>query len=267
MPFAKTSTLLLALFSGFAALVLNAVAVGSPYWTQTDFTGSVRNYYVNETADNPVPVLIRNRGLWLYCGFVLNPNYTADFSTEDIIPSAQSSQEPLDALVECVVYNFTSSIKPNAPGATYLSIRFYTEKCAAIIACAALAMQFCAAMTSIQGTWTMLTVLFTDCGIMFLIGAVFSLMSSLCFMISFTYGTHQVPAAFPPLPTGYVLNYSWSFFIAWGSFALTVLSGTLYLLIARAWHLEEVWVKAEVEKPGGKKEETVSSRRKLMGKL
>ncbi len=99
MAFAKTSTLLLALFSGFAALVLNAVAVGSPYWTQTNFSGSVRNYYINGTVENPVPVLIRNRGLWLFCGFVLNANYTGDFSVEDV--STPSSQEPLDG--KCLV--------------------------------------------------------------------------------------------------------------------------------------------------------------------
>ena len=96
MAFAKTSTLLLALFSGFAALVLNAVAVGTPFWTQANFNGSVRNYYnyaSNGTAfSGPIPLLIRNRGLWIFCGYVLNVNYTADVIGDE----GYDSQEPLD---------------------------------------------------------------------------------------------------------------------------------------------------------------------------
>ncbi|XP_022092676.1 uncharacterized protein LOC110980368 isoform X2 [Acanthaster planci] len=174
----------------------------------------------------------------------------------------------LRALVECDSYNFTLGISADAPGATYFSVQFYLEKCACVIACAALGMEFFGAMTSIQGTWTMLTVLFTDSGIMFLIGAFFHLLSILFFMVSFIYGTNEVPEAFSPFPPGYQLNYAWSFFLAWASFGLTFLSGTLYLLIARAWQQEEVWEAVQAEKPGAnKKEETVSSRRKLMGKL
>ncbi|XP_038064552.1 uncharacterized protein LOC119734964 [Patiria miniata] len=264
MPFAKTSTLLLALFAGFVGLILGAVSIGTPYWTQSTYSGPVRTYFMSNGTMLPQPpprMLIRNRGLWVFCHYLLNVNYT-DYG------EVTESDEPEDAFVECEAYNFTSSIKASAPGASYLSVRFYMEKSACVIACAALMMQFCAAMTSLQGTWTMLTVLFTDSGIMFLIGAFFNLLSTLFFMVSFIYGTNEVPEVLPPFPTGYQLNYSWSFFLAWASFGLTLLSGTLYLLIARAWHQEEVWVRAVLEKPGAnKKEETMSSRRKLMGKL
>ena len=77
------------------------------------------------------------------------------------------------------------------------------EKCSAVIACAALGMQFCAAMTSIQGTWTMLTVLFTDCGIMFLIGGRLPvLMTHLCQLLSPLMPTHAIECGFSALGLG-----------------------------------------------------------------
>lgn len=89
------------------------------------------------------------------------------------------------------------------------------------------------------------------------------------FMISFSYETTEVTPEMLPVPDDYSLQYGWSFYLAWMAFALTTVSGMLYLLIARAWHMQEIWAQPmKIEKGNtSKKEESFSYRGKLMPKL
>ena len=87
------------------------------------------------------------------------------------------------------------------------------------------------------------------------------------FMISFAYETNEVDEILQ-YPKDYVLQYGWSFYLAWMAFALTTVSGLLYLLIARAWHMQEIWAQpVKQEKGNASKEESFSYRGKLMPKL
>lgn len=144
---------------------------------------------------------------------------------------------------------------------------YYSEKTAAIVACVCVGLQFCGFLTSVQGAWTMMTVLFTDCGIMYLFAAIKGLLCMTLFMISFAYETNEVDEILQ-YPDDYVLQYGWSFYLAWMAFGLTTVSGFLYLLIARAWHMQEVWAQPiKQEKGNTSKEESFSYRGKLMPKL
>ena len=60
------------------------------------------------------------------------------------------------------------------------------------------------------------------------------------FMISFSYETNQVDKLVR-FPDDYNLRYGWSFYLAWMAFILITASGLLYLLIARAWHMQGIW--------------------------
>ena len=68
MAISKTSTLLVALFTGFVSLLLQTIALSTDYWTCSTFQGSVREFYThNNSVIDPPRSLVRNRGLWRVC--------------------------------------------------------------------------------------------------------------------------------------------------------------------------------------------------------
>lgn len=82
MAISKTSTLMVALVTGFISLLLQTLALSTDFWTCSTFTGpakSVEEYYtINRTIMVERPRgLIKNRGLWRMCHFI----HTIDNST------------------------------------------------------------------------------------------------------------------------------------------------------------------------------------------
>ena len=75
----KTAILLMGLFTGFISLVLQGVSLGTEYWFVGTVQGQVKDYYgSNETISlEEIPVLVRNRGLFSFCGYYYDTNISS----------------------------------------------------------------------------------------------------------------------------------------------------------------------------------------------
>ncbi|XP_063961239.1 transmembrane protein 178A-like [Lytechinus pictus] len=127
-----------------------------------------------------------------------------------------------------------------------------------------LGLQLCGVLTSWQAAWTVITVLFTDCGTMFMFGSLMGLTSLLLVIASHQYEINERPSVLPPFPEDYALDYSWSFYLSWASLGLCIASGIMFLMVARQWHLEEVWFKKSLEEEKKRLPQQRYSRSKLI---
>ncbi|KAJ8037810.1 hypothetical protein HOLleu_18716 [Holothuria leucospilota] len=125
----------------------------------------------------------------------------------------------------------------------WCGLQYGLDRAASGFACVCLGLQLCAVLTSVQAAYTTLPVLFTDCGVMFLFGAFFQLVCMVLFMISMSVVAFERPRDLNDIPKDYTLDYSWSFYLGWGSFLFSLVTGIAYLLLSRAWETEEVWLK------------------------
>ncbi|XP_033115109.1 uncharacterized protein LOC117115429 isoform X2 [Anneissia japonica] len=252
--FSKTSTLLLTCFLGFLALLFNCIAMSTNYWTSTNFSGSAEIYYTsNNYSDVFNRPLIKNRGLWKYCEFVYIPSVPAPTNatmlSEDknangnqgaTVASVSSGSSPPPAYSVCRKYNTSVYIPDTLPALcqAYYNVLSQLEKMSGICLCIAIGLQFFGVVSSFQATYTMSVTLFTDCGIMFLFGAIAVLLSTSLFIVTITYEYNEQPRQYIVFPNDYSVMYDYSFFLAWSSFILTSTAGTFYLLIARAFKME-----------------------------
>ncbi|XP_071954571.1 uncharacterized protein [Antedon mediterranea] len=271
--FSKTSTLLLTCFIGFLALLFNCIAMSTNYWTSTNFQGSAEIYYTsNNYSDVFTRPLIKNRGLWKYCEFVYiapvpvptNASLVGQQTTR--IPDQQGPDpavSPEPAYEVCKKYNTTVYIPDVIPAQcqSYYNTLFQLEKMSGICLCIAIGLQFFGVLSSFQATYTMSVTLFTDCGIMFLFGAVAVLLSTSLFIVTITYEYNEQPRQYVVFPQDYSVMYHYSFFLAWSSFILTSTAGTFYLLIARAFKMETLH-EVPVDKTVRRDSTSVNSRNK-----
>ncbi|XP_072037132.1 uncharacterized protein [Amphiura filiformis] len=200
MAISKTSTLLVALFTGFVSLLLQTIALSTDYWTCSTFRGPVQDFYThNGSVIDPPRSLVRNRGLWRMCQLLYTYDNTTEIYTSNTSTGITATAQPIgipetlpDSTLQCGLVNLSEPPGPAAYGSNFFKIMYYCEKTAAIVACVCVGLQFCGFLTSIQGAWTMMTVLFTDCGIMYLFAAITGLLCMALYMISFSYETNEV---------------------------------------------------------------------------
>ncbi|XP_033115108.1 uncharacterized protein LOC117115429 isoform X1 [Anneissia japonica] len=140
----------------------------------------------------------------------------------------------------CRKYNTSVYIPDTLPALcqAYYNVLSQLEKMSGICLCIAIGLQFFGVVSSFQATYTMSVTLFTDCGIMFLFGAIAVLLSTSLFIVTITYEYNEQPRQYIVFPNDYSVMYDYSFFLAWSSFILTSTAGTFYLLIARAFKME-----------------------------
>ncbi|XP_071954570.1 uncharacterized protein [Antedon mediterranea] len=163
----------------------------------------------------------------------------------------------------CKKYNTTVYIPDVIPAQcqSYYNTLFQLEKMSGICLCIAIGLQFFGVLSSFQATYTMSVTLFTDCGIMFLFGAVAVLLSTSLFIVTITYEYNEQPRQYVVFPQDYSVMYHYSFFLAWSSFILTSTAGTFYLLIARAFKMETLH-EVPVDKTVRRDSTSVNSRNK-----
>ncbi|XP_071487480.1 uncharacterized protein [Diadema antillarum] len=270
----KTAVLLLGLLTGFVSLIFQSVSLGTEYWFEGTLTGTLdsqsealADYYENQTSLNEIPALVRNRGLFSFCGYYYDANAsstTVPSPTTSVNFQAQGDSIPPYAVVRCITYNFTQTPNPALPGLGYHRTLYYLDRTAAALGCIMMGLQLCGVLTSCQAAWTVITVLFTDCGTMFMFGAFFGMTSLLMIVASAEYEVNERPLSIRQLPEIYTLSYSWSFYVSWAAFGLCFASGVMFLMVARQWHLEEVWLKKSLEEEKKRMPQQRYSRSKLM---